>query len=764
MRHSGLRRNDVLKRLVPAVAIVLAVTSVALFVGFTNNTPQPELTEYVNPFIGTAPGGTHFGLSGNNGDTFPGAVYPTGMVQWSPDTTTLIPGGYFYPDSIIKGFSLTHFSGRGCLAYQDIPFMPYVGAVNVSPAQDSALYQSHFSHSNEYAHPGYYQVHLDGPNVGVELSATERTGMGRFTYLSSSASTMLINAGGSINGTTLSGVTLVPGSREVTGFATSRVGCGSNPYTVYFAAQFDHAFTRYGTWNASDVDQGTLSSVGAHSGAYVTFDTTAARVVQVQVGISFVSIANAQVNLAAEDAHFNFDAVRQDADAAWNSRLHAIEVQGSTTAEKITFYTALYHTLINPNVFSDDNRQYLGFDNKVHVLTSSQGAQYENISGWDSYRSLIPLLSVLFPAQMSDIAQSLVNDAQQGDGHLPRWEQANVDSHGMNGDDGSVIIAEAYAFGARNFDTRSALTAMIQGQSKIREGYSDYLKFGYVAADTSNSADITQEYTVDDFAMAQFAHSLGDTADYQLFMQRSNNWQHLFNTESGYIQPRNSDGSWTANFSPTRGAGFQEGDSAQYTWMEPFNLHGLFTAMGGNAVAVNRLDHFFTKLNEGPSSAYAFMGNEPSFEVPWEYDFAGAPSHTQSVVRRIQTSLFNVTAGGLPGNDDGGAMSSWYVFSAIGLYPEISGVGGFVIGSPLFSSITLHLMNGQALHINAPAAADGQPYVQSMQLNGSARTSLWLPWSSVQHGATVDFSLGSSPTSWGSGVKDAPPSYALESK
>jgi predicted alpha-1,2-mannosidase len=743
-------------------AMALALIGFTALLGHSqsvNDAATTNLTQYVNPFIGTAPGGSHFGFSGDSGDTFPGATYPMGMVQWSPDTTSNLPGGYYYPDSTIKGLSLTHFSGRGCTAYQDIPFMPYVGAVTVSPATNPSLYYSSFSHSNESAHPGYYSVNLGGPHVTAELSVTRRTGMGKFTYPASTASTMIINAGGSINGNTNAGVTITTSSKEVTGFDTSTVGCGSNHYTLYFAAQFDRAFTGYGTWNGGTVTPGSTSSTGSHSGAFITFNTNSNQLVHAQVGISFVSVANAQANLAAENANFNFSAVRSSADAAWNARLNSIQVQGGTSNELFTFYTALYHTFIHPNCFSDANGQYIGFDGQVHTVPSGH-MQYENIPGWDEYRSLIRLRAILAPTETSDIAQSLVNDAQQGDGHLPRWEQANVDSHGMNGDGGTIIVEEAYAFGATNFDTAGALSAMINGQPKIREGLSDYLKLGYVAAGTtSNSADITQEYSNADFAIARLAQALGDGADYTTYLNRSNNWQHVFNTSSGYIQPRNSDGSWAANFSPTSDNGFQEGDSAQYSWMQPYNLSGLFGLMGGNTKVVSRLDTLFTKLNDGPTSPYAFMGNEPSFEVPWEYDFAQAPSHTQNVIRQIQTQLFMNATGGLPGNDDGGAMSSWYVFSAIGLYPEITGVGGFVIGSPLFTSVKVHLAGGHTLQINAPGASDTSPYVQALSLNGNATTSLWLPWSTVQKGATLNFTLGSSATSWGSGAGDAPPSY-----
>jgi predicted alpha-1,2-mannosidase len=684
-----------------------------------------------------------------------------GMVQWSPDTVSNPPGGYSYNDSETKGLSLTHFSGRGCQVYQDFPFMPYVGSISNSPATHGSLYYSGFSHSSEIARPGYYRVHLDGPNVTAELSVTPHTGMGQFVYPASTASTMIINAGGSINGNTNSAVSIIPASNEVTGFDESTVGCGSNPYVLYFAAKFDRSFAGYGTWDGNVISHGSSSSSGQYTGAFVVFNTTSHQVVRVQVGISFVSVANAQLNLASEDASFNLASVAKNADAAWNDHLNSIQAEGGTHDETVTFYTALYHVFFHPNIFSDVNGQYIGFDGKVHTVSSGH-IQYENVPGWDSYRTQIRLLSILAPSAVGDIAQSLVNDAQQGDGSLPRWEQANADSHGMSGDDGDAIIADAYAFGATNFDTSGALQAMINGQSQVREGFTDYLKWGYVPADLQSglsSASITLEYANDDFAIAQFGNALGNSTDYNTYLQRSGNWQNVFNAASGYIQPRNADGSWAQGFVPTSENGFQEGDSAQYSWMATFNLGGLFNQMGGNSAVVSRLDTFFSELNAGPISPYAWMGNEPTVEVPWEYDFAQAPSHTQDVVRRIETQLWNNTPGGIPGNDDGGEMSSWYIFAAIGLYPEITATGGFVIGSPLFTSITLNLSGGHTLQINAAEASDAQPYVQSLHINGNPTTSLWLPWSTVQNGATLDFTLGGSSSNWGSSPQDAPPSY-----
>ncbi len=727
-----------------------------------NVTPSENLTQFVNPFIGTDNSSPYPCQGACGGDTFPGAAYPMGMVQWSPDTTSNPPGGYFYGDSMIKDFSLTHFSGRGCQVYQDFPFMPYVGDFSVSPAVNAPLYYSAFSHSSEVARPGYYAVHLDGPNVTVELGVTLHTGVGRFVYPPSTASTIIIDAGGSVNGNTNSNVTVIPAENEVTGAAGSTVGCGSNPYEIYFAARFDRSFAAYGTWNGDAVDRLSSASSGQHTGAFVVFDTASNQVVRVQVGISFVSVANAKLNLASESANFNVTSVAESAAAAWNADLGAIRVQGGTPNETATFYTALYHVFFHPNIFNDANGQYMGFDGRVHTVPKGH-VQYENIPGWDAYRTHMQLLSIVEPSTASDIAQSLVNDAQQGAGYLPRWEQANADSRGMSGDGGSVLVADAYAFGATGFDATAALQSMVNGQPKLREGYTDYATLGYVPADSHpglSIASITLEYASDDFAISQFANALGNTTEYGTFLQRSGNWQNVLNPASEYAQPRNADGTWAAGWAPTNQAGFQEGDSAQYTWMVPFDLNGLFAQMGGDSTAVSRLDAFFIKLNDGPGSPFAWMGNEPSIEVPWEYDFAQAPSRTQAVVRQIETRLWSNTPGGMPGNDDGGEMSSWYVFAAIGLYPMIPGVGGFVIGSPLFTSATVSVSGGRDLQINAPAASDAQPYVQALDVDGNPTSSLWLPWATVRDGATIDFALGGSPSSWGSGAQDAPPSYA----
>ncbi|GEM_PF-961810 len=712
-------------------------------------TVTTNFTQYVNPFIGTTHGA----------NMWPDALYPMGMVQWGPDTITNPDGGYLYDDTTIKDFSLTHFSGRGCSYLQDFPFIPYVGSVTTSPVSNPSLYYSTFSHTNESARPGYYKVHLDSQNIYVELTATARTGYGQFTYPTSANSTMIINTGGSINGkngNVVSSVNIV-GNNQVTGSVNVNIGCGiGGKVTTYFSAQFDQPFTKAGTWNDATVTNGSTSSNGKFTGAIVTFDTTTNRVVHVKVGLSYVSIANAQANIQAENPGNDFQAVATNTLNTWNSKLSSIQVRGGTNDEKVNLYTALYHALIHPNIFNDANGQYLGFDNKVHTLPPGHN-QYENISTWDQYRSHAQLLAMLYPAETSDILQSFVNDAQQGDGHLPRWEQTNLDSYGMSGDGADAYIASAHALGATDFDTKSALQFMISGQPITREGYNDYVSLGYVPVGITPkngganvSASMTLEYGNNDFALSQFARALGDTNSCNTYWQRSNNWQNLFNPTSKFIQPRMRDGTWMAGFDPTiHNNGFHEGNSLDYTWMVQGHLPVLFDKMGGKPAAVQRLNSFYNGSGK--------IGNEQLFEIPWEYNFAGNPSGTQNIVRNTQLNKFSNAPGGYPGNDDGGGISSWYLLSIMGLYSEVPGVGGLTIGSPLFNSTTVRLGNGKTLQINAPAASDNAPYVQSLSVNGQAATSPWVNWSTLQNGATLDFVLGANPSTWG--ASNPPPTF-----
>jgi predicted alpha-1,2-mannosidase len=737
--------------------VISLVLSAAVVYSFTATTrpfraahvASANLTQYVNPFVGTA----------GSGNTFPGVGLPFGEVQWSPDTTGLKQGtSYNYSNNTITGFSLTHLSGAGwwqthatsstCGIFGDVPFMPYKGTVTQSPAANPSAFRSSFSHSSETARPGYYSVQLSTPGVKAELTAATHTAFGQFSYPTSSTSTILISTGGTSQGASGT-VAIAASTHAVTGSATA--ACSSNgSYTLYFAAQFSVPFTSYGTWNGSTLSTGTTSSSGRNSGAYVTFATTEGQPVEVTIGISFVSVANAQANMAAEGPG-SFSTALSNADSAWNGKLNTIVFSGGSSSDLQTFYTALYHTLLFPSTFSDVNGQYMGFDKQVHSVPAGH-IQYANFSGWDIYHSQVALLALLLPGQTSDMMQSLVNDYLQS-GCLPKWSFANVDTDREDGDQADAILDEAYSFGATSFDTSTALQAMLKGATQTctfgnyveRQGLSQYLSLGYIPYGPSGlrgTSSATLEYTSDDFAISQFAQALGDGSDATAFLKRAQNWKNLYDAATGLIEPKDASGNFVSNTSGS--VGFHGGTATQYTWMIPYNLAGLFAQMGGNQTAVSRLDQFFSQLNAGQSTNYANLGNEPCLADPFEYDFAGQPWKTQATVRQAITQLYSATTGGIPGNDDLGTLSSWYVWSAVGLFPEYPGTGDLVLGSPLFSQSTINMSNGKQVLINAPGALDSTPYVQSLSLNGQSSTQLWQPFSTLANGATLQFTLGTS--------------------
>jgi predicted alpha-1,2-mannosidase len=728
-----------------------------------NAAQEIPLTPLVNPFIGTDPNPfSKVGYSFDTGNVFPGAVCPRGMVAWSPDTThqRQIAGGYWYPDGAIEEFSLNHFSGRGVPCLKDIPFMPVLGTITNSPGVNWTNFAATYSHTNESASTGYYRVKFDN-GIQTELTATPRTGFARFTFPAQSAATLLIRADSSVT----------IGKNEVSGFHINKIGGSDRPYTIYFVAEFDQSFQSAKIWDGNSLRDET-SATNKSCGAILTFEAAKNPLVQVRVGISYVSLENARANLAAENPACDFAAIRQKADDAWNTDLNRIQVEGGTDDQRTTFYTALYHCFMHPNLLEDCNGEYLGMDLKIHTVKSGHH-QYQNIPAWDQWRSYAPLMAILSPKTSSDIAQSLVNYAQQdasvraNGGGMPRWQQINRNSGGMGGDGDDAILAADYAFGARNFDAQAALASMEKGASDpattsdsatVREGLKDYLSLGYVPGKPS----VTLEYCVNDFALAQLAQALGDHEKYATYLMHAQNWKNIFNDASGYIEPRNTDGTWPADFSPESSRGFTEGTAAQYVWMVNFNLRGLIDKMGGNDQAVARLDHFFTQLNSSISSgSTAYMGNEPCEETPWIYDFAGAPSHAQEAVRRTQKELFTSKPNGFPGNDDAGSISSWYVFASLGLYPEIPGVAGLVVGSPMFSKATIHLENGKTIQIVGENALRENFYVQSLKLNGNDYESPWINWNDLANGATLDFDLGDKPSQWGTDLKQAPPSFDL---
>jgi predicted alpha-1,2-mannosidase len=519
---------------------------------------------------------------------------------------------------------------------------------------------------------------------------------------------------------------------------------------------------------------------GLGSGAWVGFDTHQQATVRMKVGLSYVSTAEARANLARENTGWSVSRVAGDTRAQWNRLLNRIRIGGGTPAQQVQFYTALYHAMLEPSTFSDADGRYLGFDGAVHRAGHGR-VQYANFSGWDIYRSEIPLLATIVPEQTSQMMTSLLNDQAQG-GWLPKWGFANQYTDVMNGDAADPMLAEAYAFGARDFDARAALAAMVKGATadptpaQLGQGFyaerpqgAQYDSLGYVPntqqsslSPVPNGASETLEYATADFSIARLASALGRNATAKTFLDRSQNWTNVFNTATGYVEPRDGAGQFPDGDPTTSGigsfgqTGFQEGNAAQYTWMIPQNIDGLITALGGKAATVARLDTFFQQLQAGPDLPYEWAGNEPVFGAPWLYDYAGAPAKTQEIVHRLLDTVYSATPGGEPGNDDLGAMSSWYVWSSLGMYPETPGTSVLALGAPIFPRAVIQVPGGRHLTISAPGASTSA-FVRSLTVNGRPSSADWVPADRL---SDLTFGLGAtaSPT-WGTRAADEPPSY-----
>jgi predicted alpha-1,2-mannosidase len=764
-----------------------------------------DLASEVNPFIGTT----------NGGNTYPGASLPFGMVAFSPEEVPLpgrnypiaAPGGYEWRVNGIKGFSLTHLSGTGCTgASGDIPIMPVTKDVALSPSSDDGfvMYSSYFSHDDEHASPGAYSVALAN-GVTVDLSATLRSGYARFAWPKDKPANLLFRTSDSEIGSSDASVKVDAAKREVTGSVTSGNFCGylspdrrESYYTLYFVAAFDQPFKPGGAWQdttltpgATEAHGGTTYGDRGHppgrkgSGAWITFDPAKAPLVNMRVGISYVSLANARANLAVENPNgTTLEATRDAARKAWNDKLGQIAVRGGAKDERAVFYTALYHVLLGENTYSDVNGEYLGFDKKMHKVEGGQSVQYANFSGWDVYRSQVQLVTWLDPRIGSDIAQSLLNQANQNNGVWDRWTHVTGATSVMNGDPSPPSIAAIYAFGGRDFDVKSAYASLLKAATTPtdldlshrgcpvqcvgeRPGLDQWLKLHYMPAGSSGwgSAADTLELATADFGVAQLAEYVGDDANAKLFRERAGWWRNLFNPKTGYIQPRNADGSWKhVDFNVENDDDYVEGSGAQYLWMVPFDPAGLFEKLGGVEKATACMNRFF--YNKDGSLAvtkagddHAELANEPSIASPWLYDFAGAPWHTQEIVRAAMKQIWINAPNGISGNDDLGEMSSWYVWAALGMYPLYPGRAELVLGSPLFENAVITRPRG-SLTIRARGAAMDAPYIASLSVDGALSTKAWLPASFTLNGGTLDYSLSKTPNKeWGAAPSDAPPSF-----
>ncbi|GAA0582547.1 glycoside hydrolase family 92 protein [Kribbella sandramycini] len=768
-----------------AVGLVLALVAP---VGPATAVGDPAAA--VDPLIGSLRDGT----------TWPGAVRPFGMISWSPTSTrgdqtgTGAANGYQYDVTRVRGFSLTHLSGAGCNpgAAGDVPIMPFVGAVDSSPTADTtdAKYASNFSHANEKAVPGRYTVTLDS-GVKSDLSVTTRAGVGEFTFPAGQAANLLFRTSNSLNGSEDAEVTIDPARRKVTGSVLTGAFCGRRAnggvnnrktyYRLYFTASFDQPVVANGTWKNGELAAGSTHATGGEgyatgadragrgSGGYVTFVPGAK--VRMRLGISYVSLAGAEQNLRAElHPRATVDQVAAEGYAEWRRELRSVAITGGTEAQRTTFYTALYHVLLQPNIFNDVDGRYLGSDFRIHRLARGQKAQYGTFSGWDQYRAQIQLLALLKPDVAGDFAQSMYQFAQQNKGIWDRWLHNNGPTHVMTGDPAAPTLATFAAMGVTNFDTRGAFASLAR-QARVqnpdaendggcpgqctgqRPALNTYLAMQYAPQDACRcwgGAAETLENALADYSLAQWGQRLG--ADVRDLKDRGSWWKNTFDPAVGYQRARRADGSWEPGFTPSTQTGFAQGSSATYTWMVPQDVPGLAQAMNGQAVS--RLDAFFHDENgnwavKGGSALRYDPTNEPGLHTPWLYNGLGVPSKTQATTREIVDTVYGTGPAGLPGNDDLGTLSAWYVFAAIGLFPQTPGRAELLVGSPLFPKVELRRSNGVRLTVEAPATSDANQYVEALSLNGRPRAESWLPESFVIHGGRIVARMTDTPAAWG---------------
>ena len=748
---------------------------------------KPKFVDYINPMVGTA----------DHGHTFPGAALPGGMVQLGPDTD--IKGwdwcsGYHYSDNSIMGFSHLHRSGMGAGDWGDILLMPTNGILKIEPGRKEVPgegYRSRFSHQEEEAAPGYYAVTLKDYGIKAKLTVTERAGFHKYLFPKSDASHILIDMQHGIGDKCTDAQVKIVNNTEIEGH---RVSNGFiDDQNVYFYAKFSKPFNSFGTWNKSKIKSGSKDDSGSQIGAYVDFITSDNEVIEVKVGISYTSTEEAKLNLEKEIPNWNFDQVKENASLKWESALSKIEVHMDKGIDEtysrqklVTFYTALYHSLLFPATFGNADEKYTGLDNVVHT---SKGFTYRSdFSLWDTFRAEMPLLTLIDPQRSNDAVNTMIAQYQQG-GWMPTPQQfGNSYTNDMIGDHPVDVILDAYQKGIRDFDVEKAYEGIIKNavetppansRSEGRLGLNDYLKYGYIPYDKlSQSVSRTMEYAYNDWCIAQLAKAIGKMDDYNTFMKRAANYKNVMDTNTGFARPKNSEGMWLDPFNPKfigngKNRHYTEANAWQYTWFVPFDVQGLINFEGGNARFIQKLDSLFTISSDIPSTVsdvtgligqYAH-GNEPSHHTAYLYNYAGAPWKSQNIVRKVMDDLYSDGPAGLCGNEDMGQMSAWFVLSAMGFYPVAPGQNVYTIGSPEFSKVIIRLdknfNKANEFVIEAVNNSKTNKYIQSATLNGKPLNKPWFDHSVIKNGGKLIFKMGPEPNmNWGNAPEDAPPSMS----
>lgn len=715
-----------MKKIILACALFITTSG-----GNVNAQTTKDYSRVVNTLIGTE------GVGLTSGYLYPGATYPYGMVQFTPS--------YFSKRS---GFVINQLSGAGCEHMGNFPTFPLKGKLDFSP---NNMLDCRINVTDEKGHAGYYEATVQ-EDIKAKLTVTERTGMASYDFpVDQQYGTVII--GGGVSATPIEQAAIaITAPNRCEGYAEGGNFCGlRTPYKVYFVAEFDADAIETGTWKRDQLKPGATFAEGASSGIYFTFDVNKKKNLQYKIGVSYVSVENARENLKAENTGWDFAQIQSQTEDKWNHYLGKIEVEGTNPDRKTQFYTHLYRSFAHPNVCSDVNGEYMGADFKVYKTRSKH---YTSFSNWDTYRTQIQLLAMLDPQVASDIVISHQLFAEQSGGSFPRWVMANIETGVMQGDPTPILVANAYAFGARDYDPKPLFKIMRKGAEEpgsksqdmeTRPGLKQYLEKGYY------DASIQLEYTSADFAIGQFAlHAVGDEFASWRYFHFARSWKNLFNPETGWLQSRNPDGSWKP-----LSEDFRESTYKNYFWMVPYNIAGLVDIIGGKENAEKRLDEFFNRLDAGYNDAWFASGNEPSFHIPWVYNWIGRPYKAQQIINRVLNEQYSSEIDGLPGNDDLGTMGAWYVFACMGLYPEIPGVGGFTINTPIFSSVKIHLPKAD---IVIKGGSEKNIYIRAMKLNGKPYDSTWLDWKQLSNGATIEYNTSGTPDkNWG--TKMLPPSF-----
>lgn len=725
-----------------------------LFFSVTIFAQQPA--DYVNPFIGTS----------NYGATFPGPIAPRGMASISPFNVSgpqnrplekdsqWLSNPYVHENTFLTGFSQVNISGVGCPDLGVILIMPTTGNIETNHIKYGSTY------SDETAKAAYYSVNLDKYKVKAEFTASKRVGVSKFTF-PKGQSNILLNLGVGLTNEEGAMVKVVSAT-EIEGMRSVGSFCYNSPeeaYPVYFVARFSKPANKFGVWKKPAKYEGAEAQwmnyngktrmmdntiktvVGDSIGTYFSYQFDKEEVVEVKIGVSYVSIANARENLEKETGNKSFEDVYKETYNEWNEELSKILVEGGSKEDKTIFYTALYHTLIHPNTLNDYNGEYPEI--KRSKIGKTDGTRYTVFSLWDTYRNLHQLMSLVYPQQQSDMVKSMIAMYDEN-GWLPKWELNSTETFTMVGDPASIVIADTYLKGIQDFDVQKAYKAMLKGADQVennplRPGLKDYIEKGYLSTNNRGPVSTTQEYNTSDYSISLLAKALGKKEDYERFKNRSLSYRKLYDKNLKLLRPRTADGKWYEPFDPLAGAnfeeniGFIEGNAWQYAFMAPHDIKGLIQLMGGDKGFSDLLQKVFdTKQFE--------MANEPDIAYPYLFNYIkGQEYKSQEMVKKLVAAYFQNKPGGLPGNDDTGTMSAWLVYSMMGIYPISPGDPIYTITTPMFDKITIQLdskyYKKKSIVIEKEINKDGK--IRQIQLDGKTLNSFFISHDDFVNGTTL---------------------------